>query len=305
MGSEGRGGKSARMKGVYPRASKEEVRRRLDILNRLKLLSLEEKTKISYRVIRQALSEGDGCVLYSGGRDSTVLLDLVQREKPNVLVMYNNTTLGDPAQTNFIRKHCRKMNYTETKAESPVKMWHKKGYYPILSKRGFTAYKKRIPDLRVSPVQCCYQLKEKYANRVLKAKKTRVVFWGNRADESMRRRFVFVDNGFLFQPKKYPWLQAYPLQHWTDTDINKYIARHIPEYPTQREQFETGCLCCATDITYYPNNLSRLYQKNREMWEFYMRAGFAEQILKIQRRKTNPDLVEKIIKNYPATLLKV
>ncbi len=293
------------MKGIYPRADRAEVRRRLGILRELQALPRAEKERITKGIIGRALEIGKGAVLFSGGRDSTVLLRIIREATPGILVIYNNTALGDPALTDHIRQHTRGMNYRETIASDPIRMWKEKGYYPLLSKRGFTAYKKRIPGLRTSPVQCCYQLKEMYANRLLKAEGVKVVFWGNRAAESMRRRFTFVDNGFLFQPKKYPWQQAYPLQHWTDDDIAGYIADHEPNYPAQRRHFETGCLCCGTDITHFPNNLSRLYQRDRVLWETYMRAGFAEQILRIQGRAADPATVEMVIQDHPAILLKV
>ncbi len=291
------------MKGVYARADREETKRRLEILRRMRRLPLSKKKEISNRVIGTALAKRKtGAILYSGGRDSTVLLDLVRRHDPGILVMHNDTTLGDPRLLAFVREHCRGMNYLETRADDPFTMWEEKGYYPILSKRGFTAYKRKYPELKVSPVQCCYQLKEKYANRHLNRLKIGVVFWGNRAGESMRRRMSFVDNGFLFQPKKYKWMQAYPLQHWEDKDIERYIKQNLPGYPQKRMGFETGCLCCGTDITFFPNNLSRLYQKDRESWENYMRAGFAKQILVAQGRTDCP---EEVLQNSPESLLRV
>lgn len=293
------------MKGVYPRADREEVRRRLDILHRIQQMPLPEKISIAKQVIKAGLENGPGAVLYSGGRDSTVLLDLVTKVDSTVLVMHNNTTLGDPKLLDFIRQHCKGLNYHETTADDPITMWQDKGYYPILSKRGFTAYKRRYPNLKVSPVQCCYQLKEKYANQILKEKEIKVVFWGNRADESMRRRLTFVDNGFLFQPKKYKWLQAYPLQHWRTEDIEAYIADNIPGYPSQRAGFETGCLCCGTDITHHPNNLGRLYQRDPVTWEKYMRAGFAEQILIAQGHEGTPEQIEHVLNEAPAALLRI
>ncbi len=288
------------MKGVYARTDADTAAKRIALLGEMKDRELNEKIADSQEIIARALTKGRAAILYSGGRDSTVLLHLAQAAGP--LVLHNDTTLGDPATLEFIRSWCRKMDYHETTAQDPIEMWQRTGYFPILSKRGFTAYKKRIPGLKTSPVQCCYQLKERYANQVLNRAKTGVVFWGNRAGESMRRRMTFIDNGFLFKPKKYAWWQAYPLQHWTDTDIAEYLRKHLPEYPHAEAGIEAGCRPCGTDLTFYPNNLSRLYQRDRAEWEKYMRCGFAEQIMKIKGIAGDP---ETVIREKPLILLQV
>jgi 3'-phosphoadenosine 5'-phosphosulfate sulfotransferase (PAPS reductase)/FAD synthetase len=290
------------MKGVYARASSETMKKRIGVYRDLLTVPLDYKLHITRKVIAQALEKGPAAILYSGGRDSTVLLHLARQAAPDILVIYNNTTLGDPRTDDYIRAKCREMNYIETTAEDPIAMWQRKGYYPILSKRGFTAYKKIDPSLRISPVQCCYQLKEKYAYQIKIEKGIKAAFWGNRASESMRRRLTFLDNGYLFKPKRYPWWQAYPLQHWTDQDIDRYLAEHEPDYLHSRKEFETGCLCCGTDLTFWPNNLSRLFKQDQEKWEGYMKAGFAEQIMKLNGIDGPP---EEIIRTRPEDLLMI
>lgn len=290
------------MKGVYQRPGRQETSERLALLKKMQKEPLEFKIAYSRKIIHRAFEKGTPALLYSGGRDSTVLLSLLREAKPEILVIHNDTTLGSQENLDFIRKMTTGMNYVETRAQDPIRMWRLKGYYPILSKRGFTRYKKQDPSLQISPVQCCYQLKELYANRVMKDREVKVVFWGNRAGESNRRKFSFVDNGFLFKPKKYKWWQAYPIQHWTDGDIDAFLKKRIPQYPANGN-FENGCLCCGTDITFYPNTLSKLYLHNKAEWEKFMRAGFAEQIAKIKGLGHIP--VEDLITKRPETLMKV
>lgn len=292
------------MKGVYARASGDQIATRQAILDGLQGRPLAEKIAVSSRIITAALGIGKPALLYSGGRDSTVLLDLVAKQSPDILVIHNNTTLGDPALAGWVQSFVNRTypgaDYRETVADDPIAMWQERGYFPLLSKRGFTAYKMRDPHLRISPVQCCYQLKEKKSNAILNAEETAVVFWGNRAAESMRRRLTFIDNGYLFKPKKYRWHQAYPLQHFTGDDITAYLGDHVKNYPASGAAFETGCLCCGTDITFWPNNLGRLYQRDRPRWEYFMRAGFAEQIAKMKGLPGDP---EEIISTRPELLL--
>jgi 3'-phosphoadenosine 5'-phosphosulfate sulfotransferase (PAPS reductase)/FAD synthetase len=222
----------------------------------------------------------------------------------NFFAMYNNTTLGDPKADEFTRSIVKKFDveYIETTADNPVKMWQEKGYFPILSKQWFMRYKKENPSLRINPVQCCYQLKEKYSNKVLTARKVKNVFWGNRADESQRRKFSFVDNGFYFKPKKYKWHQCYPIQHWTRKDVIDYLNIHIPDYPVTAN-FESGCLCCGTDIQKQFNTLKKLHDADYQKWLYYMRVGFGSEILKI--KGVDPKKLEQVIKNKKEILFRI
>lgn len=290
------------MIGVYKRNSGAEASRKLAVLKRLQNLRYEEKIELSRQVIDRAFKIGKPALLYSGGKDSTVLLHLLLEKDPGILIIHNDTTLGDPACLEFIRRVTAGHNYIETTAADPVAMWQKLGHFPILSKRGHTAYKKRIPGLRVSPVQCCYNLKEKYSNGILRSQEVKVVFWGNRAGESNRRKLSFIDAGFLFKPVRYPWHQAYPLQHWLESDITAYLRHDVPDYP-ESKTFENGCLCCAVDITFRKNNLSNLFERDREKWEYYMRAGFAREILKIKGHGILTDEeIERVIQEKPEYL---
>jgi 3'-phosphoadenosine 5'-phosphosulfate sulfotransferase (PAPS reductase)/FAD synthetase len=264
-------------------------------------LTYEQKIKMTNIIIAKALKHGKPALLFSGGKDSAVLLDLVLKQAPRILVLHNDTTIGSPENLKFIRRYTRGLNYRETTADDPFAMWTRTGYYPILGKRTFTAYKRRHPELQASPVQCCYQLKEKYANRILKEEKIEILLWGNRATESDRRKLTYCDNGFIFKPKKYSWHQGYPLQVWTSEDIKKHITEKVKYYPIQKN-YESGCLCCATDIKYYPNNLSRLFQNDRKLFDKAILAGFGRQILLL---KGIPGTPEKNLKENPEVFLKV
>lgn len=292
-------------KGVYKRQTKEETKRKLEKLKELKSLPLVKKIEISNNVIKESIKiDGNACLLFSGGKDSTVLFDLLKKNGVEFFAMYNNTSLGDKKTDEFTRRIAKIMDveYVETIAENPVDMWKNKGYFPILPKRTFNKYKKLNPDLNISPVQCCYQLKEKYANKEMLKRNVKVVYWGNRAGESNRRKFSFVDNGFLFKPKKYKWFQCYPLQHWTKEDIKDYICKNIPNYPIN-SRLESGCLCCATDIQFKFNTLKKLHDSDYEKWLFYIRCGFGAEILKI--KGIDPSNLEKIIETKKEILFRI
>jgi 3'-phosphoadenosine 5'-phosphosulfate sulfotransferase (PAPS reductase)/FAD synthetase len=238
---------------------------------------MSTKLAITDRIIDKALTIGTPGLLFSGGRDSTVLAHILYQRVPDIVTVFNDTTLGNPAMLAWVRTFTAGRHYHETTADDPVKMWKRTGYWPLLPKRTFTRWRRMHPELRCSPVQCCYQLKERFSNPVLKEHGVRVTFWGNRAGESNRRQLAFADCGFLFKPKKYPWFQAYPLQHWQDQDVDEYLDAHLPEFP-RGASLESGCRCCATDCQRWPNNLGRLFNSDQPMFDRIMRAGLAEQI---------------------------
>ena len=293
-------------KGIYKRAGGAELKDRMKQLEALQALPLNKKIEASKIIIRKAAKIADGkptCVLYSGGKDSTVLLHLVQQILPRPMVMYNNTGMCEPALLAYIRESTRGLDYVETVPdEEAFKMWKRTGYYPLFAKQAFTARKRKCPGLQCSPVQCCYQLKEAPANRQMKARDVQVAFWGNRADESKRRRFLFCDAGAIFKPKKYPWHQCYPLMFWTQENILEFLNEIKPDYPHSISH-EAGCWACCTDIISKPNQIQRLFVKDRKRFNYMIRNGFGEQILRAKGLEGED--VERLLETDPAVFLKV
>ena len=292
-------------KGIYKRVAGNEPKERLDQLARLQALPLPKKIDMAVAIIERGKKETDSapaCVLYSGGKDSTVLLHLATRVYPRPLVMFNNTGLAEPRLVQFIRQRTRGLDFIETQPdEEAFTMWKRTKYWPLFGKRTFTARCRACQGLRVSPVQCCYQLKEAPANRVMKDRGVRLAIWGNRADESARRKFMFCDSGTLFKPKKYPWHQCYPLAFWTERDVLTFLDEHEPDYP-QSLSTEAGCWPCCTDITRTPNNIQRLFKADRGKFDYMIRAGFGEIILKA--KGINGD-IETFLRETPEIFLKI
>lgn len=295
-------------KGIYKRAGGELLHERLELLAKMQALPLEKKTALSLAILRSAKTAADGapvCVLYSGGKDSTVLLHLVLRIFQKPVVMFNNTGMCSPQLLDFIHARTRGLDYVETMPDADAfTMWRKTGYWPIFGKRTFTDRCRKSPGLHVSPVQCCYQLKEAPANRVMKARGVKIAIWGNRADESSRRKFSFCDSGFLFQPKKYKWMQCYPLMFWTKKDVIAFIEKHEPDYPFEMSQ-EAGCWACCTDITQTPNNIQRLFATDRARFAFMIKNGFGELILKAKHQECDNAAVLRALQENPEIFFKI
>lgn len=74
-------------------------------LRALQAKTLEEKIQISTARIIEWYEHWDGnvCVSFSGGKDSTVLLDLVRRVYPDVSATFSDTGLEFPEIREFVK----------------------------------------------------------------------------------------------------------------------------------------------------------------------------------------------------------
>nr|DAI00976.1 MAG TPA: phosphoadenosine-phosphosulfate reductase [Caudoviricetes sp.] len=105
-----------------------------DDLRELQSKSLEEKIQISTaRIIEWYESwNGQVCVSFSGGKDSTVLLDLVRRTYPDVLGVFSDTGLEFPKIRAFVK------TFSNIEIVKPKMVFGEvitKFGYPIISKQ--------------------------------------------------------------------------------------------------------------------------------------------------------------------------
>lgn len=267
------------------------------MLKKLQNLPLKYKIDLTKSIIQKEMAGKKAAIMYSGGRDSSILSNIVGDK---ILHIYSHTNMAEIPENIKSKKNiiiCENpQNYNE--------IWDEKRCYPLLSKRGHTAYKSRNPELKISPVMCCYNLKEKPANKVLKDNNITIAIWGNRAGESHRRKFHFVDNSFITKPKKYKWANMYPLQHWTDNDVIEYLT--INNIKVKLSKLEHGCKYCATDITKNPNNFIKLYRQNKNELINILKNGFGEQIAIVKGIKyNNSGELNKIIENKTELFIKI
>ena len=270
------------MKGVYCRMSPESTQRRLSKLKELQELSLQQKINLTVQLLRHC-QNGRAIIMFSGGKDSAVIADVAIRAGLKFDAIYSSTQLeyGDHVEKTKKLAEYIGINLQVAKQDfHPFDIWGRTGYYPLFPKRGFHRYTKIFPDLRASPVQCCYQLKERVSNFSMKKNNIEYAIWGLRADESNRRRFLFVDSGFLFKPKKYKWRQCYPILHWMKADIKRYVAQYLPII--KKSIIEPGCRLCATDIMRRRTNLQSYLELDREGFISDMvNSGMAQQLSNI------------------------
>ena len=272
----------------------ETAEERRENLPRLRALPLEDKVVYSKARIMDfyVRQRGKVYVAYSGGKDSTVLLDLVRSVYPDVPAVYIDTGLEFPE----LREHVKETdNVTWVRPEKSFKQVIRECGYPVVSKQiakvidqaqrgqpnglyrisfegkyGYIryAYLKDAP-FRISE-RCCDELKKKPSKQYHR-ETGRCPYLGMHADESTLREDIWVKNGENIESTKIP--SSTPLSIWTDRDIWDYIHANGLSYPSVYDMgYErTGCMFCCFGITRHPDRFLRLKQTHPKQWAYCMR----------------------------------
>jgi len=243
-------------------------------------LNLTEKIYLSQQRIHEWYEAWDGnvSVSFSGGRDSTVLLDMVRKLYPDAPAVFVNTGLEYPEITEFVRT---KDNVEWLRPKIPFHQVIKKYGYPVVSKAqsraisdvananpnnkatvrlrltGINRAGKHNPSMMLSKKwrylvnapfkisdKCCHYIKEQPIKKYLKDSGL-APFIGVRAAESNRRRIQYIKNGGCNYYDSGA-VKSLPLSFWTDEDINNYIKIKNLQYSKIYDMGEkrTGCMFC-------------------------------------------------------------
>lgn len=249
-----------------------------DELKQRQAWTLPQKIDHSLGVIEQFGNHYDGrvYVAFSGGKDSCVMLNLVEMLYPEVPCMFIMTGCESPSVCRFVRQmKADGHNIDIVRPEKTLRQVFAECGFPLVSKK--VAHDihevKRNPDCKsarwkIDPTnkhripgrwlyllhepyevhdRCCYWLKKQpsheYAHRT-----GRYPYIGLMASESDMRAAAYVNRGgcnsFTTTRSTYP--SSLPLAIWTEQDVWAYIKdRHlkIPDI-YQKGATRTGCMGC-------------------------------------------------------------
>lgn len=231
-------------------------------LKQMQSLPLEAKIQMTRTRIRGWIDEfgEDGVyVSFSGGKDSTVLLDIVRKDYPDVQAVFINTGLEYPSVRLFAES---KENVTTIRPSMIFRDVIIKYGYPIISKEvagKAGEVRKSIAKGNTNTVRyrqfmglemkengepseynvdhykylldapfnisdrCCEIMKKSPAHKYNK-KHNRVPIIGVMADESRQRKAKWLKNGCNAFDLKNP--ESNPLSFWTENDVLEYIHKY-------------------------------------------------------------------------------
>lgn len=283
-------------------------------LEQLQQLPLEIKIRMSITRIREWYNEffGDVYVTFSGGKDSTVLLNLVRSVFPDTEAVFIDTGLEYPEIRNFVKTVD---NVTWLKPEMNFMEVIKKYGYPVISKAvsHSVSVAKRNPDgavyknlfnpekrgpyamnkyeyLLSAPFdvsdKCCDIMKKKPSYSYSK-KTGKKPFVGTMACESNMRKTQWLKNGCNAFDIEHP--SSKPLSFWTEQDIleylHKYQVPYAPIYGEIKQDIKgkwytasvkrTGCMFCMFGVQCEknPNRFEQMKITHPKQYDFCMRSS--------------------------------
>ena len=216
--------------------------------------SLERKIQVTQtRIIEWYLRySGQVFVSFSGGKDSTVLLDLARRVYPDIPAIFVDTGLEYPELRNFVKT---KENVTWLRPRYPFPQIIGKYGYPVISKevadcvegarKGQAGRLARISGTALAPdgkkssynyekyqylmdapfkisARCCYHMKKSPVYRYQR-KSGKYPMTGVMAQESRLRTQKWLQHGCNGFERKYPLSE--PLAFWLEQDILMYLRK--------------------------------------------------------------------------------
>ena len=276
-------------------------------LEEIQRLPLSRKIQITTARIIEWYQHYDGkvYVAFSGGKDSTVLLDIVRRIYPDVPAVFSDTGLEYPEVRAFVKSIDNvvfvrpKMNFRDVIG---------KYGYPVISKeQSFRIRKLRHQNLTEkyrsaqierlgnkwlkmleAPFECseqCCEVMKKRPSKKYEHRTGRKPYIATMASESRLRRDLWIKHGCNAFDDKRP--VSKPMSFWTEDDVLEYLYTYKIPYAsvygdivktdgggwTTTGEKRTGCVFCAfgAHLEKAPNRFQRLKITHPKLWDYCMK----------------------------------
>lgn len=206
------------------------------------------------KIIKKALSKSKSPVVaFSGGKDSTAVLDLVRKIDPSVTAVFCDT--GVEAKTTY--------EYMD-RIDNKVVLKPRKTYWQCVEEYGFPEIKGKISGVRQN--QCCEWLKDKPMKEFIKKGSTDLVFTGLTMGESRQRMMFLKHYGPYMYVKSWKVWKCHPISEWSTEEVWKYIKDNNLDYNKgyDKDMVRCGCQPC----TAYCSWKERLAKENFKLYTY-------------------------------------
>ncbi len=289
-------------------------------------LPLEDKIDMSHQRIIEWYEHHDGMVYvaFSGGKDSTVLLDMVREIYPDVPAVFADTGLEYPEIRKFVKtvdnviwvkpkmkfravvetygfpiiskKVCHQVQVLQN--PTPTNVNSRRLYLHGIKRDGTTSRYFKLPRKWLPMVdspfrfsdKCCDIIKKEPLDTYAKLNK-RHPFMGTMAADSEQRRAVYLKSGCnVFESGK---PKSMPMGFWLEEDVWEYLKKYKVPYSKIYDLGEkrTGRMFCGFGIHMQgePNRFVRMKKSHPAQWRYCMDKLGMRELLQFFKIPTGDD----------------
>ncbi len=262
--------------------------------------------KIALEIIHQAAAQFTNPVIsFSGGGDSTVLLDLIYRKTGyRFPVIFADSHMEYPETLPHVKNVCKEYGAELLIAEAPrepLEQWQRYGW-AMLGKMSARLWmqKNKNKEFRLDVTGCCRSMKIAPARKLMRKAGYDLQFTGQRGGEDDRMRALReLKDGAIKEIKADKISVCNPLLGWTDLMIRRYTEQnHLPIHPAKSRGAKTiGCMYCGGGAQFDNSGFRVLRHSLPEAWRDFMVTMKAGEIVLAIKYKATLSETRRVIEN--------
>ena len=248
--------------------------------------------KTTLEIINRAFDQYRPMLAYSGGGDSTVLLDIVTNAGHKPPMVYSQSQMEYADSEQFAREVAARygLKFHVAQADvTPPECWRRHGF-PMLGKMAARIWMQkhpaRVTGYKLDVSTCCRIMKIKPARDLCKRIGCNAMLTGQRGGQDDRLRGLrAVKDGAIVELKQDRLAQVNPLLGWTDLMISRYTKQHgLPVHPQKaRGALTIGCMYCGGGAQFDNSGFRVLRRTKPAEWRRMMiDYGFAPLVIAIK-----------------------